>query len=169
MGDFNNLNISDILCHHNLNQVVDTPTHATNTLDLIITSLQEFYYTAIVMAPLGLSDHCIIKWVPANNEERTGNKSIKRKICRFPQSSCVAFRRWYSSHNWFADVKETTSASMLANSFTEEMIIHDHIFRIQTVKIHHTDKQWMTPNFKNLVKTESFPLWQQRSLASLSY
>ena len=38
---------------------------------------------------------------------------------------------------------------MLANSFTEKInFAIDRIFPIQTVKIHHTDKQWMTPNFK---------------------
>ena len=41
---------------------------------------------------------------------------------------------------------------MLANSFTEELnFAFDRIFPIETVKIHHTDKSWMTPNLKNLV------------------
>ena len=92
------------------------------------------------MAPLDyLIINFIVKWVTPNNDERTGNKKIKGKVSRLPQSSCVAFGRWCSSQNWFADVKETTSASMLANSFNEELnFAIDRIFAVQAVKIHHT-------------------------------
>ena len=43
---------------------------------------------------------------------------------------------------------------MLANSFTEEInFAIGRIFPIQTVEIHHTDKQWMIPNLKRLLLT----------------
>ena len=44
----------------------------------------------------------------------------------------------------------------------------DQIFLTKVVKMHHSDKPWMTPALKKLItNTESFPFWQQGNLASL--
>lgn len=60
LGDFNNLNISDLTSRQNLKQVVSRPTRNNAILDLIITDFHRFYEDPIILAPFGTSDHNII-------------------------------------------------------------------------------------------------------------
>ncbi|CAB3995794.1 Hypothetical predicted protein [Paramuricea clavata] len=82
-----------------------------------------------------------------------GVKGItKRKVRRFTQSSCAAFGRWCSDHVWFSDVQHPDSATALASSFTSELSSAiDLFFPTKTIKIHATDKPWMTPMLKQLI------------------
>ena len=43
LGDFNNLDISDLLSCHDLSQVVTTPTRGSAILDLVISNIHSFY------------------------------------------------------------------------------------------------------------------------------
>lgn len=112
-GDFNMLNVADLLSCHNLKQVVREPTRGNNILDLIITNMFHFYSTPTVTAPLGRSDHHVINW--SRNTDSAAcliKKGItKRKVRRFTQSSCAAFGRWCSDHVWFSDVQHPDSAN----------------------------------------------------------
>ena len=67
LGDFNKLNIDDVLANYGLKQVVQDPTRGGNILDLIVTNLAHYYSIPIVTAPLGTLDHCMIK-MGVNNE-----------------------------------------------------------------------------------------------------
>ena len=42
LGDFNNLNISDLLTSHDLSQIICEPTRGSAILDLVITNMQQF-------------------------------------------------------------------------------------------------------------------------------
>ena len=61
LGDFNGLNIGDLLVHQNLKQIVQTPTCGEHVLDLIVTNFNELFNEPTVIAPLGTSDHSIVK------------------------------------------------------------------------------------------------------------
>ena len=61
LGDFNRLEICDLLIHQNLKQIVRTPTRGEHVLDLIVTNLHELYNEASIIAPLGTSDHNVVK------------------------------------------------------------------------------------------------------------
>ena len=63
-GDFNRVDISSIKRQFKLKQVVDFPTRAQNTLDLILTNLSTFYEKPEKFPPFGLSDHCTITFQP---------------------------------------------------------------------------------------------------------
>jgi hypothetical protein len=52
LGDFNNLDISDLLSCHDLSQVVTTPTRGSAILDLVITNIHSFYDIPTTIAPL---------------------------------------------------------------------------------------------------------------------
>ena len=60
-GDFYRVDISSIKRQFKLKQVVDFPTRAQNTLDLILTNLSTFYEK---FPPFGLSHHCTITFQP---------------------------------------------------------------------------------------------------------
>jgi hypothetical protein len=148
------LNVADLLSSHNLKQVVREPTRGNNILDLIITNMFHFYSTLTVTAPLGRSDHHVINW--SRNTDSAAcliKKGItKRKVRRFTQSSCAAFGRWCSEHIWFSDVQHPDSATALASSFTSELSSAIDLFSpTKTIKIHATDKPWMTPMLKQLI------------------
>ena len=152
LGDFNNLDISDLLCHHNLTQIVDTPTRKGNILDLIVTNLEALYSKPVIITPLGSSDHNIVKWSAQTNVLRTDNKTIKKNIRSFPMSACAAFGRWCCSREWFSDAESKNSATALASSFTNELnSAVDRLFPSKVIRIHNSDKPWMTPVLKKLI------------------
>ena len=152
LGDFNGLDISDLLCHHNLTQTVDTPTRNSNILDLIVTNLEAMYCKPVTMAPLGSSDHNIVKWAAKTINERIDNKTIKKNVRSFPRSARESFGRWCHSRQWFTNVESKRCASSLAFSFTNELnTAVDYIFPSKVIKIHNSDKPWMTPVLKKLI------------------
>ena len=62
LGDFNNLNISDLLTSHDLSQILSEPTRGSAILDLVITNMQQFYKKPLILAPVGTSDHNVVNW-----------------------------------------------------------------------------------------------------------
>ena len=151
LGDFNRLDICDLLIHQNLKQTVWTPTRGQHVLDLIVTNLHELYNEPSIIAPLGTSDHNVVKWTPSASEgvRSHGKNKSKKHVRRFPQSTRDAFGRWCNNHTRFADVKNPESCSELASSFSCHLSSAiDRIFPIKMVKIHFTDKPWMTPSLK---------------------
>ena len=100
LGDFNRLEICDLLIHQNLKQIVRTLTRSEHVLDLIVTNLHELYNEPSIIAPLGTSDHNVVKWTPsASGSAQSHGKSIsKNHVRRFPQSARDAFGRWCNNH-----------------------------------------------------------------------
>lgn len=76
LGDFNNLDLSELLSSHNLSQVVNEPTRNSANLDLIITNMQSYYNKPIILAPIGTSDHNAVVWLTCNSA-RTARPSIR--------------------------------------------------------------------------------------------
>ena len=68
LSDFNRLDICDLLIHQNLKQTVRTPTRGEHVLDLIVTNLHELYNEPSIIAPLGTSDHNVVKWTLSASE-----------------------------------------------------------------------------------------------------
>ena len=126
------------------------------TLALIITNLHTLYYKPRILAPLGSGDHSIVLWLPiAKNSTSRENitKPMKRLVRRYPQSQVNAFGRWLCKHNWFSDVGHNPSADEMAISFSYELTsAHDRFFPLKSVKCHYSDKPWMTPSIKQLIR-----------------
>ena len=93
VGDFNNLDISDLLTGHDLNQIICEPTRGSAILDLVITNLQQFYKKRLILAPVGTSEHSVINWHPDDSSSRPRGKVFKRQQRFFPQSQLAAFGR----------------------------------------------------------------------------
>ena len=84
---------------HRLEQVVDTPTRANATLDVIVTNLKSFYLTPEVTNPIGTSDHRAVWWQPQPRLQMP-NKTKQVVVRPLPDSSIRAFGQWITSHNW---------------------------------------------------------------------
>ena len=67
-------------------------------------------------------------------------------------SARTAFGRWCCSREWFSDAESNNSASALASSFTNELnSAFDRFFLSKVIRIHDSDKPWMTPALKKLI------------------
>ena len=155
LGDFNDLDISPLLSHHNLKQVVKAPTRSSSILDLIITNLSKYYQTRQLLAPLGSSDHNTVLWAPllVKSNHYPELKFTKFTTRQFPQSNVDAFGRWASKCRWFEEVMPNATVDDLASSFTTQLTqAIDVFFPSRSVKRHITDKPWITPEIKNLIR-----------------
>ena len=85
------------------------------------------------------------------------SQGVKKKkyTHRFPQSAISAFGRWACVHRWLSDVemgKDSPSVDSLTDSFTKDLSSAiDVYFSSKCVKIHPTDKPWMSPEIKALL------------------
>ena len=77
LGDFNNLNISDLLTSHDVSQILSEPTRDSALLDLVITNMQQFYKKPLILAPVGTSDHNVVNWRADDSASRPHGKVIE--------------------------------------------------------------------------------------------
>ena len=153
-GDFNTLDFSDVLAHHKLKQIVRDPTRGNSILDLILTDICNRYDKPVTSANLGTSDHGSVFWRPKPSRDITvhAHKALKRSVRRFPGSAINAFGRWVSSHHWFTALDRVALVDSLKGSFNTDMkTAIDINFPLKSVKIHPTDRPWMTSHIKQLI------------------
>ena len=114
--------------------------------------LDSYYVPPLISAPLGSSDLNSILWSP-RNYEKGNNHCVRKPMRRFPESGKSSFGLWAGHKNWFSDCGTNPTADELAVSLifdvTQSMSLH---FPIKYVKCHPTDKPWITPQIKQLIK-----------------
>ena len=153
LADFNNLDVSKLLSSHSLKQVVSKPTRGVAILDLIITNLYKFYETHVITAPLGSSDHNTVLWSPASTTSNRSNKCTKRLARRFSWSGINGFGLWAVQNNWFTELRPNPSVDKLAQSFTSQVTdALDRFLPMKPIRFHSSDKPWITPRMKQLIK-----------------
>ena len=155
LGDFNTLDVKNILTNHTLKQLVREPSRGNSVLDLVISNLASYYNEPVVSAHLGSSDHCS-HWVP-NSNYGSSKLTAKKKVVkthRFPESALNAFGRLVSAHSWFAHTcaVDYLPVDDLTTSFSDDFCNAINIyFPAKSVKIHPTDKPWMSAEIKSLI------------------
>ena len=79
--------------------------------------------------------------------------TAKRPVQLFPHA-VNAFERWVSTHNRFGGLDLINpSVDKLVSSFTADLTSAvDRFFPLKSMKFHHSDKPWITPSIKMLVK-----------------
>ena len=78
--------------------------------------------------------------------------TIKKKVRSFARSAGECFGRWCCSPEWFTNLEGKKSAYSLTSSFTNEFnSAVDHKFPSKIIKIHSSDKPWMTSVLKELI------------------
>ena len=98
-GDFNRLDIKDLLNHFRLKQIVKVPTRKDATLDLVLTNMHEYYSSPQTYAPFGLSDHSTVVVTPDNGSRNTNkNKVVTRRDQR--ASNKTAMGKYLSLIDW---------------------------------------------------------------------
>ena len=122
----------------------------------MISNLASYYNKPDVSAHLGSSDHRSVYWVP-NSNHGSNNLTAKKKVVkmrRFPVSALNIFGRWVSVHSWFAHTcaADSLSVDSLTSSFSDDLCNAIKIyFLAKSVKLHPTDKPWMSAEIKSLI------------------
>jgi hypothetical protein len=79
-GNFNQLKHHQLCSSFNLKQLVKDATRGKNILDKIFTNISKFYNSALVISPIGHSDHTsiVLKPLPANSYGGTRSTCLVR-------------------------------------------------------------------------------------------
>ncbi|XP_071477419.1 uncharacterized protein [Diadema antillarum] len=152
LGDFNQLDLNPFLCDVNFRQVVDKPTRGERILDKIVTNVHARYNDPHILAPLGRSDHSSVWWT-SREPTPPSNSSQTRMTRPMKDSSIRAFGQWISNHDWEEINTDDSVSEQCANFYaTLHTAIEKH-FPMRRVKLHPTDKDWMTPKIKAMIKS----------------
>ncbi|CAG4933852.1 unnamed protein product [Colias eurytheme] len=109
---------------YNLSQLVKEATripdiigHTANCLDLLLTTDPD-RYTVEVSAPLGTSDHCLVKTVSTYSPPDFTTKG-KRRVWRYKLADWDEMRNFFSSYPWRQVCFASKDPSNCANSVTD--------------------------------------------------
>ncbi|KAI8493297.1 hypothetical protein Bbelb_293010 [Branchiostoma belcheri] len=163
LGDLNRTDTTALCRGNRLKQVVNQPTRGDVVVDVIITNIYSQYGPPVVGAPVGRSDHNSVLWTPVVT--RPHNKSHSRVVRPLKDSDIRAFGTWITKHSW-QEVYTAQSTQEKTDAFYETLTSGiDHFFPTKTVKIHSTDKAWITPAIKRLIRKRQEAFNQQNDEA----
>ena len=151
LGDFNDLNITDLCESCSLKQVVNVPTRNNAILDLIMTNCDnEWYNEPISLPKIGKSDHSCVLYVPKIYVKPKIQKEIIL-IREFKKSMIIAFGAWLVNHDWSPLYEINDVDQKVAYFSTITWIMIDKFFPLKRIEISSTDKEWITPKIKKLI------------------
>ena len=111
-----------------------------------------FYTSPATIAPLGSSDHRVVKWYPCYTPNTKSSNACKQPFRRFSLPARHAFGRWLASQNW-SSTDENITTEDLACAFTHKLSqASDTFFPMKVGKLHSSDKPWMTASLKKLIQ-----------------
>ena len=117
---------------------------------------------------MGSNDHSIIQLFPLSERPVNDVKPVKQFVRRYTRSGLDSFGRWITTRDWFSELGPNMSVDSLAESFSNQITeVIDLIFPQNSVNRHPTDKPWITPEIKLLIKdrqrafhSNNLPLWR---------
>ena len=150
-GDFNQFRHQRLCTSFNLKQIVKQATRGNNILDKIFTNISKYYETPNIVAPLCSSDHNSIVLNPIKSR---GNFNIRSS--RFVRDARPSNRKVVSENlakvNW-TPLYHLQSCDEQFRFFTNTVNdICEKFLPPQRVKTDSSDKPWITPEIKRLIK-----------------
>ena len=167
LGDFNKLDVAKLKSSFKLKQIVNFPTRGRNTLDLILTNLQDFYDVPEKKPSFGPSDHLSIEVKPkARNLLPPPRTKVKSRDLR--PSNRLALSLYLQEVDIPALISVGNSCSEKVSIL--ETIVNtglDTILPVRSKTIHFNEPPWVNPVLKDLIKRrqralaqENFPLFR---------
>ena len=159
-GDFNRLNINDILdCYGALKQVCSVPTRNAATLEIVLTDLHTLYHPPTTLPPLQVdpdklgkdSDHNVVLFAPKSDPKYKVER--KKKVIRtrpLPDQQISKFEQELAMYPWdevFLDKSVDKQVELFHKWLSCNL---DKYFPEKVTKISTLDKQWMSPQLKQL-------------------
>ncbi|XP_063829236.1 uncharacterized protein LOC135078639 [Ostrinia nubilalis] len=98
-------------------RVPDVDTHTANCLDLLLTSDPD-RYSILVTAPLGTSDHCLVKTVSTYSPSDRGPCGVRR-VWRYKSAHWDEMRQFFASFPWRPACFSSRDPTSWADAITE--------------------------------------------------
>lgn len=152
LGDLINLNDTRLKSNFNLKQIVPFPTRGQNTLDKVLTNLENYYVPPIKRSALGLSDHSSIEVQPKKRASTSRSKQtvISRDL---RPSNRHAMRLYLEQVDVAAKIAAEESwerkVSMLQTILQTGL---DIIFPLKSKTVYPNEPPWINSTLKNLIK-----------------
>ena len=159
-GDFNRLDISDILDSYGaLKQVISVPTRKTATLEIILTDLHALFHPPTTLPPLQVDsdkigkdgDHEVVILAPINNAQYRVERKKKTVVTRpLPQSQIENFEKAVMMNHW--------EEAFEGKTVDEKVEYFHHFLRAnldkflpeKRSKMSNLDREWMSPELKQM-------------------
>ena len=151
LGDFNHFIPGNLCSSFKLKKLVSLPTRGNNILDEVFSSLSKYYNDALILPPVGLSDHSCVILQPSNIQPATlPTTRVKKRICKAANKRVL-----------FSSLKSTNWNLLYCTTACEDQfnLFHSKITKIinaclpvRSIKLHPTDKPWMTAEIKDAIK-----------------
>ena len=159
-GDFNRLNISDILeCYGGLRQIVSVSTRKSATLEIVLTDLHSFFHPPTTLPPLQVdkdkkgkdSDHGIVVLAPKSNAQYKVDR-VKKTIKTRPiqDSQLSKFENDLAQFPWenVFEGRHPDEQVRIFHNFLRSQL--EHYFPEKTTQISNLDRKWFSPALKQL-------------------
>ena len=148
-GDVNQLKIKDIMCQHNMEQMVRKPTRGRKVLDIFLTSCPHLWNPPKVFHGVVKTDHLAVIVIP-----RVAVKP-ERKIVYFRdvrEHRKFAMQRDLEAQYWsrIDDCQDVNEAVVLLNNIISSAF--SNCFPLIKVKLSTRDPPYMSPLVKHLCK-----------------
>ncbi|CAB3977333.1 Hypothetical predicted protein [Paramuricea clavata] len=148
-GDFNKMKFGTLFNCFDLRKIVKKPTCQNNTLDQIMTNMSPLFQEVQHLPPLGRSDHqCLL----LNPKHRTSTPPITKTFRSMKRSNLIALEPRLSRTVWDAvyEAEDVDDKVSIFNGLTSQAL--DECMPLKSIRLHPTDKPWMTPNIKAKIK-----------------
>ena len=152
LDDFNHLNDARLKSNFNLKQIVHFPTRGQNTLDKILTNLQDYYDTPVERPAFGLSDHSSVEVQPKQRAKTS--QSMHTVISRdLRPSNRLAMRTYLNEVDVTALIRAMSTCeekvSMLQKIIKTGL---DFVLPMKPKIVHRTEPPWINSTLKNLIR-----------------
>ena len=150
-GDFNRLNVNQIIKHFRLKQIVKSPSRSEAILDLVLINMDEFYKSPQILPPIGLSDHNTVVVSSAHIVKKAKPTFVYKRDLR--ESKKDAMGRFIQSIHWPVIFAQSQSCEDMAKQFYDIVAIGlDFLMPIKRIKKISADVPWMTDKLKAFIK-----------------
>ena len=159
-GDFNRTPISDILDSYGaLKSILSVPTRKSATLEIILTDLHTLFHPPTTLPPLQVDsdkqgkdgDHEVVVLAPISNMQYKIERKKKIISTRpLPQSQVIKFEKAIMFNDWEEMFKDKTFDEKVESFHFFLRSNLDTYFPEKVTKMSNMDREWMSPELKNL-------------------
>ena len=134
-----------------LRNLLTKPTRGSNILDQVFFTLSHYYDDALILPPVGFSDHSSVLLLPSMNQAPSlPTTRVHKRDCR--PSNRNALLSSLQAVNW-TPLYHCNSCEDQLNVFQSVLSSAiDICLPYRAMKLHPTDKPWMTAEIKDAIK-----------------
>ena len=148
-GDFNKMKLGPLCNRFDLRKMVKKPTRENNILDQIVSNMSPLFQKIQHLPPLGRTNHrCLL----LNPKCLMSTRPRTRTFRPMNRSNLIALEIQLSKTVWDAvyEAEYVDDKVSIFNGVVTQAL--DGCLPLKTIRIHPTDKPWMTPSIKAEIK-----------------